>query len=123
MKSWLAKICMLVAVMLITAHNIIPHDHVAQSTAHEHHQHTDNEKVFSHDLLAHSFVQRAAAFTVVQQIVVDVPLPLVVAVGPVVTCKPCGQYVKKSYSIRRGNLPPPLYSYSSVSFRGPPHFC
>lgn len=111
---------MLVAVMLIAAHNVIPHDHVEQAAGHTHHHHSKNENVFSHDLLSHSFVQRAVEFDVVHQLTVDVP-DAFVAVTPVIYTPVTRQlFPRKIYYLKRGNLPPPLYHCSSVSFRGPP---
>ncbi len=119
-KHWLAKISLLIAVMLITAHNVIPHDHVAQSTAHEHHQHSDKEKVFSHDLLAHSFVQRSAEFDLAHQLTVEAPVALVPEVTFFITTVSHPVFAGKIFYTERGNLPPPLHGYSSISFRGPP---
>lgn len=119
-KHWLAKICLLVAVMLITAHNVIPHDHIEQKGGHGHHHHHKNENVFSHDLLAHSFVQRSVEFDVVNQLTIGLP-DVFIAATPVLTGASTPQlFPCKIYYIKRGNLPPPLYNFSSASFRGPP---
>jgi len=121
MRSWIAKIWLFVAVIIITAHNTIPHDHDHITLA-AHHDHDDGDdddhNVFSSDFLAHSFTQQAAIYKFVKQVVADKPIVTLATVEVAVGNYSC---VTKSQYFAKHEFPPPRLYFSSSGFCGPPY--
>ena len=120
MRTWIAKICLFVAVLIITAHNSIPHDHDEVTLA-GHHDHDDEEEedhdVFSYNFLAHSFTPSAVSYTIRTQIAAEVPGSIVYDIPEAVNSY---FFVVKISCSEKYEYPPPLREPSSVGFCGPP---
>lgn len=118
----MAKILMFVAVIIITAHNSIPHDHdhITLSAHHDHDEdddHDNDHDVFSNNFLAHSFTQDVPSYNFKKQISAETP-SFVLANTPAAINSNLW-VVNISYSIKH-EYPPPLREPSSVGFCGPP---
>lgn len=125
MRMWIGKILLLVAVVILTAHNFIPHDHdLVVIAAHHDHDHDeegdgDEHDIFSLNILSHVYTQQAAQCELTKQVTVDVPvaMPLIVAAA-----NAHNEYFwinRCSYSLRH-EFPPPELRCSSFGFCGPP---
>lgn len=121
MRSWFAKISLVLAVIIITAHNLAFHDHDHHSFAvrHSSDHDEDHEKrgLFALNLIDHCFTSQTSAdlhHTIPAIIVAPVSAPVAL---PEVICYPV---LKTSYQLKH-EFPPPLQvGSSSISFRGPP---
>lgn len=120
MRSWITKISLVLAVIIITAHNVAFHDHDLHSFGAPHL--SDYEKdhakhgLFALNLLDHCFTASAASgldptLTTLTLAPVPVTISLPEVIGYLV--------LKPSYQLKY-EFPPPLQARSSTSFRGPP---
>lgn len=120
--SWITKILLFVAVIIIMAHNSIPHDHddVSLSSHHEHDSdHDDDEnEIISYDFLAHTFTQQTFGCSVIQHVVAEAQLVTITSNDRI----PGGSswFTKSFYSLKH-EFPPPRNHLSSSGFCGPPY--
>ncbi|HEY9259589.1 hypothetical protein [Chitinophaga sp.] len=123
MRSWITKISLVLAVIVITAHNLVfhDHDHNLFAAQHSHHdQDDDHEKngLFALNLIDHCFTSQSR-----DNLQHTLPLPLLTLPPvPETVCLPeaiCYPILKTSYQLKH-EFPPPLQARSSTSFRGPP---
>lgn len=120
MRSWITKISLVLAVIIITAHNLAFHDHDLHSFGAPHL--SDHEKdhgkhgLFALNLLDHCFTASAAddlGHTLTTLTLA--PVPVTICLSEAV----CHLVLETSYQLKY-EFPPPLQARSSTSFRGPP---
>jgi hypothetical protein len=105
MRSWIAKICLSLAVIIITAHNLVIHVH-----DHDHHDHG----IFGLNLLDHSFITES--FDNLHIAAIDIaPIPERISLPE------CISYpvLKSCYQLKH-EYPPPQQCYAFAAFRAPP---
>lgn len=123
MRSWITKISLVLAVIVITAHNLVfhdhDHDHHLFTAQHSHDDRDDDHKkhgLFALNLIDHCFTSPSnnnLQHTLPLLTLLFVPEPVCL---PEVICYPVS---KTSYQLKH-EFPPPLKARSSLSFRGPP---
>ncbi|MGO4293291.1 hypothetical protein [Chitinophaga sp. RAB17] len=126
MRSWITKISLVLAVMVITAHNLVYHNHdhhhfaIRHSSDHDEDEDHDNDHgkhgLFAINLIDHCFTSQSSndlQHTLSLLTLPPVPEPVCL---PEVTCYPI---LRTSYQLKH-EFPPPLKARSSMSFRGPP---
>jgi hypothetical protein len=122
MRSWITKISLVLAVIVITAHNLVfhDHDHNLFAAQHSHDDHDDDHEkhgLFALNLIDHCFTSQCN-----DDLQHRLPL-LTLPPVPEPVCLPdaiCYPVLKTSYQLKH-EFPPPLQALSSTSFRGPPN--
>jgi hypothetical protein len=112
MRLWIAKICLSLAVIIITAHNLVihNHDHAEVSAYHDHDAHT----LFGFNLLDHCFTTQSSDNLHIG--VTDVALISEWIRFPEILSYPI---LKACYQLKH-EYPPPVQHYAFAAFRAPP---
>ncbi|MGF6925038.1 hypothetical protein QFZ48_000538 [Chitinophaga sp. W2I13] len=126
MRSWITKISLMLAVMVITAHNVMFHDHQHIISSSGHSVHDDDDDDHDHDmqhslalnLIDHSFTSPSSSHLQHEVPVLTLaPAPDLVSLPEVI----CFLISKTSYQ-QKQEFPPPLQSLSFSALRAPPIF-
>lgn len=112
MRLWIAQICLSLAVIIITGHNLVIHDHEHHVVG-AHHDH-DEDTLFGFNLLDHSFTTQSSdnlpiAITEIALISNWICYPEVFNYPILKTC----------YQLKH-EYPPPVQHYAFAAFRAPP---